>query len=492
MKNERMGNRIGIWEWMKLTGQEKKLFFILCGFYLLYFLPILLAGDDYIDDLGRSLSGYRGWSRTGRPLAELVIVLLNLGHRLQDMAPLPQLLALVLFAYTMVLLARRFYVPVKLPLLVGCLGLAIMSPFFLENLSYHFDSVTMVLALCLALSSYALPEDMPRRRCFRFAVISVLLMLLCYQAAVGAYISMAFLAWLFTEDDRRVAFHELGERFVALVVAGVLYKVLLLLIHLDAYSVQHAQLAFPWTPGGVQTILANLSVFARFFGLGFRSLSYLALALLLAFLVYEAWQFQKAGRGFRFLIAIFGMTFGSVAPQFFLQIPVFAARVLLSTTVLFLFFGILLSRAVEKKKMVVLLIVLLLAGFDLSYTYGQVLHRQSQSNLAVAREIISDIGRLDPLAVRNQLVMIGTAPTTREWQLAQRVRPIVAEMVPVYLHDEWHWGYKLLEHASNREWKEKRADDHDREIITSQAPVLQRDIYDIYDDGETFIVRFKQ
>ena len=116
----------------------------------------------------------------------------NFGKNLQDTAPLSQLLAIGLLAYTMVLLSRRWYAPLPGTLLVPCLGLAILPPFLLENLSYHFDAVTMMLALCLGLSCYALPEEWSRRGRFLYGVAATFLVLGLYQAAIGAYLSMVF------------------------------------------------------------------------------------------------------------------------------------------------------------------------------------------------------------------------------------------------------------------------------------------------------------
>ena len=180
------------WQFLSLHPEEGKIFWRLCALYLLYIAPILLAGDDYIDDLGRSIYGYLGGKNNGRPFADMVMTVVNVGKDLQDTAPLSQLLAIALLAYTMVLLARRYYAPISGTPLVLCLGLAILPPFLLENLSYHFDAVTMMLALCLGLSCYALPEEWSWRGRFLYSVAAAFLVLGLYQAAIGAYLSMVF------------------------------------------------------------------------------------------------------------------------------------------------------------------------------------------------------------------------------------------------------------------------------------------------------------
>lgn len=57
---------------------------------------IFAVGKLYLDDNARLMDGYYGWENEGRPLASLVIYILNFGKILTDISPLSQLIAIAL------------------------------------------------------------------------------------------------------------------------------------------------------------------------------------------------------------------------------------------------------------------------------------------------------------------------------------------------------------------------------------------------------------
>lgn len=73
-----------------------------------------------------------------------------------DIAPLPQVGAIVLITWTGTRLARRFTdaSPSLAAMRMFSLG---AQPFFLENLSYQFDALSMALAIGLAIWPLLLP-----------------------------------------------------------------------------------------------------------------------------------------------------------------------------------------------------------------------------------------------------------------------------------------------------------------------------------------------
>ncbi len=115
---------------------------------------ILRADRYYVDDLGRVRSGYTGWTGDGRPLTSFIMQSLNMGTPLTDLTPLPQMLAALLLGGCALLVARKFGIRDAATAAMAALPLG-ASPFFLENLSYRFDVLTMVLAVTLALLAVA-------------------------------------------------------------------------------------------------------------------------------------------------------------------------------------------------------------------------------------------------------------------------------------------------------------------------------------------------
>ncbi|HEY2395997.1 MAG TPA: glucosyltransferase domain-containing protein [Rudaea sp.] len=165
---------------------ERSIFLILLGLSFVVLLPILRANRYYNDDLSRALIGRQGWDATGRPLTNLLMRALQCyDHAMVDISPLTQLAAIAILSWVGVLAARRFAIssPWLAALVVFPLG---AQPFFLENLSYKFDSLSMTLALGLALLPIvSLKSD---RRGWWLGVLVIFASLNFYQAAVNAYL----------------------------------------------------------------------------------------------------------------------------------------------------------------------------------------------------------------------------------------------------------------------------------------------------------------
>lgn len=152
-------------------------------------LPVLLADRHTNDDLLRALSGNYGWTENGRHLTNTLMRVLQFGaSRVIDLAPLPQLLAVLALAWAGMLVARRFAVtPAWLGVLVALpLG---AQPFFLENLAFRFDAPFMALAVALALLPVVSPE---RLHSWRGALV-LLASLALYQPAITVFVIFALL-----------------------------------------------------------------------------------------------------------------------------------------------------------------------------------------------------------------------------------------------------------------------------------------------------------
>ena len=165
---------------------DRGVFSVLLVLYFLVLYPILRANRYYNDDLKRALIGRTGWDSTGRPLTNLLMKLLQCyDHALVDISPLTQIGAIAVLAWIGVLIARRYAIgsPWMAALVAFPIG---AQPFFLENLSYKFDALSMSLAMLLALLPIiALKND---RRGWWLGVLILFSSLNFYQPAINAYL----------------------------------------------------------------------------------------------------------------------------------------------------------------------------------------------------------------------------------------------------------------------------------------------------------------
>lgn len=174
-----------------------------CLAALIACLPIILFVPRYIDDYGRGISGYFRWAEAGfRPLADWLYWVFNLGAPATAVAPLGQLVSIPVSAIGALAISRAFQI--KSPLLAVVATLPIFfNPYFLENLSYGFDSLSMTAGLTLAVLAASLMRPAgPGWR--RWVVMSACLLgsLFLYQPVFGAYLPLALTLWLWQTSER--------------------------------------------------------------------------------------------------------------------------------------------------------------------------------------------------------------------------------------------------------------------------------------------------
>ncbi|MBD2550712.1 glucosyltransferase domain-containing protein [Microcystis elabens FACHB-917] len=180
-------------EHLALSGGGARRQFLTClmaGSLLI--LPIILFVHRHVDDYGRSMDGSYAWTQVGRPLAEVLFGLLNLGAPAVAVAPLNQLLSLAILSFAAVIGARAYglrsavWTPAATLPIIG-------QPYSLENLSYGFDSIFMATALSLAVIASVLLHRLPTWRCV-WVVAAMLLACLClYQPAAGAFLAFGLM-----------------------------------------------------------------------------------------------------------------------------------------------------------------------------------------------------------------------------------------------------------------------------------------------------------
>ena len=134
-----------------------RLFFGLCvAISVSVLVPILLAGRPCNDDLARSVVGSYGWVDNGRYLSNMLMRALELGasreatsRRSRNCSPSSRWLTPA-YCWCDVSRSRRCRSESWLTLPLGT------QPFFLQNLSYRFDSVTMATALLCSVGAIAI------------------------------------------------------------------------------------------------------------------------------------------------------------------------------------------------------------------------------------------------------------------------------------------------------------------------------------------------
>ena len=479
-------------------------------FSLMYILPILIANFYYIDDLGRSLSGYTGWDGNGRPIASFLALILSDGKPLMDVSPWIQIASIFVLNYSLILFLRKFVSRATAFQIICVASFSYLNLFLLENLSYKYDSFGMIFSVGIFLFTYALPESVRWKKHLIMSVVAVIISLSTYQAAIGTYISLAVIESVYficqNESWDNIVKRAL-LRIAGLGIGGLLYKLVIVKAYVskDGYSAEHASLANPFTAQGAQQINTNIIAFSgmfKDFGITLGILGILLLLVLCIGILYKAyltWKNRQDTVPYKILsvgmitISPILLICSSVLSLVLLKYPVVAPRVMLSFTIFTLFIGMVIYWLSEfKKGFLAIAVLALICTLSFSSSYGNLLSRQEKMNTLVATDIVYDINRIEAEQLRkiDKVAFIGHAPKCQELLLASKRKPLLNRLVPIYMNNDWYWGGQYLSHYRTS-LVQMKPDKDDKTYVESIAPIQKNEFYKLYLRDDKLIIDFQ-
>lgn len=422
--------------------------------YLVVFsYPLIHADRLYRDDIWRSFHGEMGWVSNGRPLSSLVMLILNGGPRLADLAPLPLWLGLAALACAILLWRRRLeafdtgYAWVAMLILV-------VQPFFLQNLSYRFDALPMSLALASAVVGIACaldPRDGRRWQArFRWAAggAGVLAALLFYQPAANVYfVLLAFHVALSVAQTGRPAWsRQLGALIIG-VIALFLSKGISNWLVGGNYSLAHSMLA----PAAMlpDNIFEQTLRFWRYAALQLDPLTWwlvlgLATVTIIGLVIETSKRRQWAGLPVLILVILF-LPLAGLGFLAALADPIWRPRVMIGFGALYAGLLFCVLRWIGRSRWPwagwPLVIVALGMPLTLSHAYGNAQRQQAVFADYVSMRLIDDLTTQPEAA---PLVIDGALPYTRATRNAIAVHPLIEELIFRYLDGFYWWGYQDL------------------------------------------------
>lgn len=172
------------WESYKIFKKPLLYIFLI---YSLAIFSIIRANFNYIDDLGRVATGYRRWETFGRYLSNFLSIFVHTDTYLADISPLTQILAVLIIALSSIIVLSVFSNRTKISwwniIAVIPLGL---SPYFIECLSYKYDSPYMALSVLASVFPLLFVERDIRLYSFT-SIVCTILMCISYQSSSGIY-----------------------------------------------------------------------------------------------------------------------------------------------------------------------------------------------------------------------------------------------------------------------------------------------------------------
>lgn len=171
--------------------KNKTALLIILSIYLLVNINISLAEFPYIDDIGRQLSGYTGFSQYfSRYLSEASSRFIQGGKHLTDSGLTSNLIsAFILSSSSLIVLFVISPSKRVTPLLAISSTILGLNPWFLEPLSFRFDNPFMSLSVLVCIIPFIFWKNY--KLFIPFSVFGIYLMCNSYQGSSGVYILMA-------------------------------------------------------------------------------------------------------------------------------------------------------------------------------------------------------------------------------------------------------------------------------------------------------------
>lgn len=208
-----------------LLTHKRNLIFI----YAIYFIALfslILANFNYIDDNERNIFGHYEFNIWSRYSASIFSGILSLNPKfLLTLFPLTLFISILFLSLSSLILIKiinKDLLDKKIALFASiAVGL---SPYYLENLSYKFDSPFMSLSILVSIIPFLFIRN--NRNFIIVSTICLLIMITSYQASSGIYIMLTlFLVFKgILNKNYKKAFYLCISAIISYIICLIIFK----------------------------------------------------------------------------------------------------------------------------------------------------------------------------------------------------------------------------------------------------------------------------
>lgn len=447
-----------------------------------FFLPLMISGVYYRDDLDRATTGYFGWSVLGRPFADLILAFLSSSSSYAvDLFPLS-------IVYAAILIALSAY-------FLGCYlkrsgeinyrfiaAMIIFNPFYLQNVAYRFDSIGMSFAFLFSVFSFCFTNKSAYVR-YSISIFSLVLALSTYQTCTNVFIALIGLEVLISLKNKSYAdvFKIAACRCLAFISAYVVYLISISKVFANENS-RGDTISFSEVHilGNTLSKL-NSFVLSYFEGL---NLIYFLIALLLAVTVYLSCNI-KSGI-FKISLSIFivflSLYVSLLGPAAILKNAPVAPRSLVSFSMVFVVMAYMLS-CIKITRFITALPIISVFAFSANVANAMKLQRNYEQ--VVFSGIKSDLRNVSNVKDVRFVGSVNYSPMTSRIVSGRQIyEPFVSRA------SEWIAAFQLNEMGVKNVYLGYGKDKQNREMLRRMnvKPFASTDDYSIFFDGETAII----
>lgn len=479
-----------------------KPFLVIFVIYLLGISALLLAGVHYADDVARTTYGYAGWAGFSRYITTVVSHGLHGDWYLTNIAPWPQLLALVVLAFASIvficvvsgkeIFKERWIKWIFLVVAVVPLGL---NPYMLECLSYQYDAVYMAISILFAI----LPLLFWKKQnwwpfCFMVA-ISVLVICMTYQASIGIFpmlvIFVAVREWNKKEMKNKEILKFLLISAGVFLLAMIVFQKILMRPN-DIYVSN----SLPGIENFFPLLFEHLKQYCELIFGDFRVLWEVLIGVIGMIFVSLFVARSRQNRFGAFMVVCVSLILMAVMTLVIyaaLEKPLYAPRAMYAVGSLIALMSVYIVSGGYSNWVVKIPVFVLAYCFVMfALTYGNALKEQNEFRNSRVEMVLADLNELPTMIKGGDKIVqvdgeVGLSPVIRnmpikDYQILYRL------MMPTFSKNVPWMAYRIIK----QHWFENIHYEQGIDLNEKGLPLLKRTaLYDIYGDNENILIKFK-
>lgn len=420
---------------------------------VLYVLPLVLAGEYYIDDMGRAVEGY-GWHFDGRFLATYLMELFSFGEKIFNFFPFSIIVSAALLGFSGLIVSMILGLENNSKFRFSSLVI-LTSPFMLENLSYRYDAIFMALSVFIVILPFLYFKQ--QKYFFFLSCICIYLAFGLFQVSAMTYFAMLLCValMLIIRGDLINVLKIVSLSILSFVIAYMAYKGTLDYLQIE---VPDRGSLLILENGFFNTFLKRVQILFNVINSDLLSSKYFIPIVFLLFislfgLLQLIWKKRKNISQLAIILIAFTVATLCVflligMPGLIIKEHWWTARTFLAYPFLIYVFLILQKELKYDNFIKLSLIPIIVFSFLLSSILGATLTNKSKYTDFLITQMAPYTFQPD---IHN-IVVAGGAPIAPRNRLAYIEFPILYKLAPIYESEGWSWGLRSLSRYANYQW----------------------------------------
>lgn len=424
---------------------------ILIFIYFLAFFTIFRADFNYSDDLGRVYAGYTEWENFSRYVSTGLSYFIHTSMVLTDISPLTQFIAIVFLAISGVILLHLFKkdkINFTSILAVSIIGI---SPYFLECISYKFDSPYMALSILASVFPFLFYDNSKKGKIIFSVIVFIgtLVMCMTYQASSGIIpiltIFMAYKYW--NNKNIKEAISIIWTTALSYIIGLIFFKVFILNVE-TAYFTPEILAFKDLIPGFIKNLIEYYKLVISDFRFEWIVI---IIFIIIAFVITQIKNTrQKRYKSFMIvcvLLIVTAMLAFGIYPV--LVGPLYDTRAMYGFCVLLAIIALNITN--DKKQYIAKFLVVLLfwCFFVFSFTYGNALSEQKRYIDFRVNSVVNSLNELEIMNTEEiKTIKIkgnaGDSPVISNMQ--DDYKKLINRIVRQSFSEKWTWNQYYFAH----------------------------------------------